>query len=129
MAEPSGESELELILAKLLSGGVLLSAGLLILGMAGLLFTGHTGYPAGAMDLGRVHPEAYPHAIASLITGLKEGRPLAIMALGLLVLVLTPVLRVASSIVLFLRQRDFLYAGLCAFVFGMLLLGMLVAAE
>lgn len=131
MAEPTRDqdTEVELVLARLLSGGVVVSAGILIAGMLGMVLLGHTGYPASVADLGRVHPEAYPHALPSLIEGIRTGRPLALVALGLLVLVLTPVLRVAVSVALFLKQRDYLYAGICAFALGMLLTGMLIGAE
>lgn len=118
------EDELELKLSKLLAGGVALSAAILVLGMLALMLLRQTGYPPGALDFARVHPEAYPHSVSDLIEGLRHGRPLAIMALGLLVLVLTPVIRVASSVVLFATQRDYLYTAICSFVLMMLLLGM-----
>lgn len=124
MPRIGSDDDLELMLSKLLAGGVLLSGSILVIGMVALLLTRQTGYPPTALDFGQVHPEAYPHSLPSLIDGLRHGRPLAILSLGLLVLVATPVLRVASSIVLFFRQRDFLYTGICTFVLLMLLLGM-----
>ncbi|MNY07064.1 hypothetical protein D3C86_1398490 [compost metagenome] len=51
------------------------------------------------------------------------------MGLGLLCLILTPMLRVVTSLILFIKQRDWLYTGLCAFVLAMLLIGMLLGAH
>jgi len=127
MAEP--DDTLELTLAKILSTGVLVSAGLLILGMAGMLVMRETGYAPAVTDFSRVSPEAYPHTPAAMIAGLKAGRPLAMVSLGLLVLILTPMLRVASSVVLFFRERDYLYVGIAGGVLLMLVLGMALGAH
>lgn len=119
---------LELRLSKLLATGVSLSGVLLLVGIAWLLVTHRTGYPPEALELSRVHPDAFPHTIPQLVTGVEAAKPLAIMALGLLCLVLTPVFRVAASIVLFLLQRDYLYTVICSFVLGMLVVGMVFGA-
>lgn len=127
MARP--DHTLELTLAKILTTGVLVSAGLLVLGMAGMLVTGETGYPAAVTDFSRVRAEAYPHTPGALLAGLMEGRPLALVSCGLLLLILTPMLRVASSVVLFFRERDALYTGISSGVLLMLVLGMALGAR
>jgi uncharacterized membrane protein len=44
----------------------------------------------------------------------------------MLILIATPVTRVAASVVLFLRERDFLYVGVTLLVLGMLLFALFV---
>src|SRR5262245_9712237 len=79
-----------------LRGGVLLSAGLLILGAILFAISAlRSGSPA--------FPSTYPHSLRDVISGLAQGDPLAILALGLLVLLLTPVARVLISIFAFAR--------------------------
>lgn len=47
-----------------------------------------------------------------------------VMAMGVLALVATPVLRVAFSLVLFVRERDRLYIGVTAVVLALLAIGL-----
>jgi uncharacterized membrane protein len=54
-------------------------------------------------------------------TGLTQGDPVALVALGLLVLLATPFLRVAVSIVAFALERDWRYVGITALVLAILL--------
>ena len=107
------------IISVVLRGGVLLSAGLLILG-AMLYFA--------RVLSGRwpVHPLSYPHSLSDVFAGLAHGEPLAIVALGLLVLLLTPVVRVAISIFVFARERDWLYVGITTLVLLILLVSFLL---
>jgi len=46
------------------------------------------------------------------------------MRLGILVLILTPLLRVALMLVLFVLKRDFVFVAISAIVFAILLLGL-----
>lgn len=61
----------------------------------------------------------------SSFNGLREGlaalRPQAIAQLGLVLLVATPILRVATSLVAFALERDRLYVALTAIVLAILL--------
>jgi uncharacterized membrane protein len=102
-----------------LRGGVLLSAGLLILGA--LLYFVRVlwgGAPA--------NPLSFPHTPGDVISGLAHGDPLAILALGLIVLLLTPVARVLISIFAFARERDWLYVGITTLVLLILLVSFLL---
>jgi len=57
---------------------------------------------------GVLHPTGAqaPHSVASVIQGLGHGEGTAIVMLGLLLLILTPVMRVAVSVVGFAAERD-----------------------
>ncbi|MNL68818.1 hypothetical protein D3C87_1935980 [compost metagenome] len=87
------------------------------------------GHPRPEVDLSRVNPAAVPHTLPQLLNGIQTGDPIALMGLGILLLILTPTLRVTTSLVLFLKQRDWLYTIICAFVLVMLLIGMALGAH
>ncbi len=119
--EPSNHREAlvrqaELIISHVLRGGVLLSAAIILGGVAlfylrALAFGGH-----GATD------STFPHTLSSVAQGVARGDPLAIIVLGLLVLLATPVVRVAVSIVAFLLERDWRYVVITSLVLLILLL-------
>jgi uncharacterized membrane protein len=116
---PQRDYQMDRVISIVLRGGVLLSAGLLILGM--LLYTIsslRSGAPAFS--------STYPHSLSDVIHGLTHGDPLAVLALGLLVLLLTPVARVLISIFAFARERDWLYVGITALVLLILLVSFLL---
>jgi uncharacterized membrane protein len=78
------------------------------------LITRQGGYPAGT----------YPISLKEIITGLLLLKPFAIILTGLLLLILTPVLRVGASIIIFLMEGDYLYSVITAIVFIILLAAM-----
>ena len=116
---PQRDYQMDRIISVVLRGGVLLSAGLLILGailyFAGVLWG---GAPA--------NPFVFPHSLGDVISGLGHGDPLAILTLGLIVLLLTPVARVLISIFAFARERDWLYVGITTLVLLILLVSLLL---
>jgi uncharacterized membrane protein len=48
----------------------------------------------------------FPHSLTDVATGVREMRGQAVIAAGLLLLILTPVMRVAVSIFAFIYQKD-----------------------
>ncbi|MGC4192979.1 MAG: DUF1634 domain-containing protein [Thermomicrobiales bacterium] len=60
---------------------------------------------------------------SSIGRGLKDGQSIAVIQAGLLILLLTPVTRVALTLLLFLRDRDRIFAIVTAIVLTILLLG------
>lgn len=48
----------------------------------------------------------FPHSFIGLFSSIKGGHPVSYIVLGVLLLILTPVLRVATSIFLFLYKKD-----------------------
>jgi len=64
----------------------------------------------------------FPNAIGEVIAGVRHGSGEAIMMTGLLVLIATPVARVALSIVIFVIERERLYAAITAAVFVILMM-------
>ena len=116
---PQRDYQMDRIISVVLRGGVLLSAGLLILGA--LLYFARVLW-GGAP----VNPLVFPHSLGDVFSGLGHGDPLAILALGLTVLLLTPVARVLISIFAFARERDWLYVGITTLVLLILLVSFLL---
>lgn len=109
--------ETELIISGVLRGGVMLSAAIILAGVAyfyALRLMGHT------INL------TFPHTIPAVFQGLAHAQPLAIVALGLLVLLATPVLRVAVSILAFAVEHDRTYVVVTTIVLATLLFSIVV---
>lgn len=61
-----------------------------------------------------------------MATGILPDAGLRIVMAGLVVLVLTPILRVVGALWIFLRERDFIYAAFSVIVLLVLVAGMLL---
>lgn len=107
----------ELAISHVLRGGVVISAAIILLGVVWfylqMAITGHATL-------------TYPHTVVEVAQQLAQGDPLALVALGLLILLLTPILRVAISIVIFALERDWLYTVITLIVLLILLVSLLL---
>jgi len=113
------EHAVELALSTLLRAGVLLAAAFVLVGGVVYLFL-HGGerpdyahFSAEAADL---------RSIPGVARAAAHLRPQGLIQFGLLLLIATPIMRVAFSLVAFVRERDRIYVGLTAVVLGILLL-------
>ncbi len=68
----------------------------------------------------------YPSSIGAVVHGVGRGQGAAVVSAGLVLLVLTPIVRVAASLVLFARDRDWRFVVMTAIVLGFLLLSFAV---
>jgi len=122
----------EEIIGWILRVGVTASAICIMLGVILLLFVHETGYSQSLNNLTgltQYDPGVagrFPTTPGEVISGLAEFKPYALIALGLLVLILTPVLRVAASIVIFLLERDYAYVLITAVVLLILVVSFLL---
>jgi uncharacterized membrane protein len=89
------------IIGGVLQGGVIASSTIIVLGVILLLIS-----PGGISATNLIH---FPHTLGQVWTGLLAFQPQAIITLGLMVLIATPVLRVAISILAFRVEHDRLY--------------------
>jgi uncharacterized membrane protein len=115
--------QVERVISVVLRGGVGLSLLLVIAGTL-LSFTHHPTYMHSAPDLGQLtKPGAeFPHTLRGVMAGLREWHGQALVVVGLLVLVATPVARVAISILLFMIQKDRMFVIITTLVLALLLL-------
>jgi uncharacterized membrane protein len=118
----TGADELRLAVSRVLTAGIAIAAVLLVLGFVAALAVGWGGSLLGRPASGTVSLTDFGH----LPTDLADLRPAAIGQLGLLALVLTPVSRVAASILLFAHEHDRLYVAITAIVLGVLLASLLL---
>ncbi len=119
---PDREQRVELALALVLRAGVVLAGALVLLG--GLLhLVQHGGLrPDYRHFAGEPGEFQQPSQILALALRFS---PEGLIQLGVLVLLATPVLRVAFSLVAFARERDRTYVGLTSLVLLVLLLSLL----
>lgn len=76
-----------------------------------------------AIQSGQLHVK---ESFAQLIGGMRQGDPHAIMTIGLYVLTLVPLVRVAFTFVLFLKEQDVIYVAATAFVLVGLAVGVML---
>ena len=116
------EHALELVIGKLLRVCVIATTLVVIAGA--LLYLPGALHEHVAYHTFRGEPAAFRSVLGILRLALTgDGR--AIIEAGMLLLVLTPILRVAFSAVAFLYERDHLYVALTLIVLGLLLFSLL----
>jgi uncharacterized membrane protein len=115
MNPPRPIHDLEIPISRLLRTGSGISLVLVILGFGISLF-----------QLPRAGNAPAISHLGQIFSGLARGDGQAIIMLGLLVLVATPVLRVTLSCLLFLRDRDRRYALITFLVLLLLLTSFLI---
>lgn len=123
--QPAHENEsrmrqAELVISHVLRGGVLLSAGIILVGVVAF-YHGYLTVKGSRVSFG-----AFPHTLTGVVAGVAHGDPLAIILLGLLVLLATPVVRVAVSIIAFALDRDWQYVVITSVVLVILMVSFIV---
>jgi len=117
---PSDE-RVEQLVGRVLQVGVLVAAITVLAGVALMLARGGQSPDAFRVFRDAPSPLRSVHGIVGGALAL-DGR--AVVQLGLVLLVATPVTRVALTLVAFLLQRDRLYVGLTTIVLALLLYGL-----
>jgi uncharacterized membrane protein len=116
----------ELLISHLLRSGVMLSLTLVTFGML-LTFLHHPDYFSSAQALQPLTaPERGPRELGAVLVEAGKARGQAWVTMGLLVLMATPVLRVALSLLVFSRRRDRTYVAVTTGVLSLLLLSFLL---
>ncbi|MDP4094864.1 MAG: DUF1634 domain-containing protein [Bacillota bacterium] len=109
-------NDTEIFISKALRLGVIISAVVIGFGFILLLATGNSGYPSGT----------FPTSLSQVINGIASFKSYAIIAAGLLLLILTPVFRVGISIITFIKEKDSLYTIITIIVFSILIISFLL---
>jgi uncharacterized membrane protein len=118
---------LELLISRLLRVGVIASVTLIVVGTI-VTFVQHPDYVSSSVVLdSAVGPGAtFPHELDALWASTYQMRGEAIVTIGLLILIATPVMRVAVSAIAFIQHRDTTYALITAAVLCLLLLSLVL---
>lgn len=103
--------------------GVVLSIVIIMIGIV-TTFVRHPEYFSSRPELGALtSPQThFPNTFGDVIDGVRQGEGQAIIMAGLLVLIATPVARVALSVIIFIIARDRLYTAITATVLLILLI-------
>ncbi len=99
-------AHIEVAISRILQIGVTVSVATILVGLV-LLFVrqdhsfGQTSYHT-FVATGYV----FPHSVSALKNSVQAGEALGILELGVLLLILTPIIRVATAFLLFARKHD-----------------------
>lgn len=108
--------KVEVIIGQILRIGVAISVGVILIGIIVYLFSGNSGY----VD------NNFPTRLTTIFAGIGNGKSYAIMMLGLLLLIFTPVLRVIVSIYAFAKEKDTMYTVITTIVLIILVVAILI---
>lgn len=124
------EKDMELFIGKLLRYGVFLSCGITLFGAVVYLYQNHgmsmehyKPTPDGEIFPGT---EYYLRELSTIIPRVLSFDGAAIIQLGVCVLIATPILRVAFSVIGFLIERDYMYVVITLIVLLIILANMLL---
>jgi len=122
-AKPQVDHAVELIISTILRAGVIISLVVVVSGLL-LSFFHHHEYLHSKPSLQRLTTpgRAFPRTIAQVISGVRHLRGEAIIMAGLVLLIATPVLRVAVSIFAFVYEKDKAFVILTTIVLTLLIL-------
>jgi len=122
---PAPGTRMEAMVALVLRGGVLLAAGVTIAGAIPLLL-GHGGeHP----NYHAFHGTTAPYrSLGAILQGAPHGDPLAIIAVGIVLLIATPISRVLLTLIGFVVERDRMYVVLTSLVLLILLYSLLAGS-
>jgi uncharacterized membrane protein len=124
----------EWVIARILLWGGIVGGLLVVLGL--ILFAGHGGFERPVLEVQRLirpgrayHPPEVFVSVPEVLRGLRARPvdPLAVIALGLVLLLITPVVSVAAAIPAFFGEGDRRYAAVAGIVLSMLLISLLLA--
>lgn len=122
--------KVEVAISLVLRVGVVLSVLVIAVGL-GLMFAHHSAYLPLRGDFSykalTSRGTPFPHSIASLGHSLAKGDGRGVVVVGVLILILTPVLRVAVGVVSFLYEKDLPMALVTLYVLAVLVGSFLLA--
>jgi len=123
-AAPGGfnDERIEIIIGALLRTGVVLAASVVLVG--GMLYLVRHGHEVPNYTTFQGEPEQLK-SMADIWHGVLALSAHAIIQFGLLLLIATPVARVAFSAIAFAIERDYMYVVITLVVLGILLYSLL----
>jgi uncharacterized membrane protein len=117
------DRQVDLVIANILRHGVLISSA--IVGTGGIAFlTKHHAEPAPSFAVFHGEP-AFLCSLNTIFVQAFRGNSAAVIQLGVLILMATPVLRVVFGLLAFAKQRDYVFVCVTLFVLSVLLYSIL----
>jgi uncharacterized membrane protein len=118
------DQRIEVIIGALLRTGVILAASVVLLG--GVLYLKRHGHEVANYATFHGEPENLK-SVSQIVHGALAGSARAIIQLGLLLLIATPVARVIFSAIAFAIEHDYMYVVITLIVLGVLLYSLLAS--
>jgi uncharacterized membrane protein len=119
------DHRIELIIGSLLRTGVLLAAAVVLVGA--VLYLARYGHEMSHYATFQGEPEALKN-VGSVVKGIATLEARSIIQFGLLLLIATPIARVAFAAVGFAMEKDYMYVVITLVVLGVLLYSLLGTA-
>lgn len=122
------EKDVELYIGKLLRYGVILSCAITLFGGIVYLYQNHgviPDYSPVPSDQVFYGVTDYLRELNTILPRILEFDGAAIIQLGVIVLIATPILRVAFSAIAFLIEKDYMYVVITLIVFAIIVLNMI----
>jgi uncharacterized membrane protein len=115
------DKDVEVVLGNLLRWGVIISSFVVLIG--GIIYIVRHG--EASPDYKTFHGLLQPyHNLSNIFNGINDLKGQAIIQLGVILLIATPIARVVFSIIGFIRERDFLYIFIALIVLGIIITSM-----
>lgn len=115
------DEKTEQVIGNLLRAGVLLSAVVVLAG--GTFYLAHHGLTHADYHLFKGQPEAL-RDVPGIASGAMKFDSRSIIQFGLLLLIITPIARVAFSAISFALEKDYLYVVVSLIVLAVLIYGL-----
>lgn len=123
---PWTDSQVEQFVGSLLRTGVIAAA--LVTAVGGIMLLVQSGASVADYREFRGEPASLT-SLRNVLAGAAHFEALAIVQLGLIILIATPIARVALTLVAFIFQRDRLYTVITAIVLAVLAFGLLLGGR
>jgi uncharacterized membrane protein len=111
------DTDMQLLLGQVLRAGTIVSVSVVLIG--GILFLVRHGHTIADYRKFNGIPDFVQHP-SGIIYGILSFKGQAIIQLGIVLLIATPVLRVAFSAIGFVLERDYLYVGISLLVLAII---------
>ncbi|MGD0677596.1 MAG: DUF1634 domain-containing protein [Polyangiaceae bacterium] len=111
---------------RILRGALAASTVLLAVGLCVVAAKAPASYIAEYRALQQGRDSTPRENLSGLLGQLAHGQSRALLVAGLLMLTIVPIGRVAFTVVVFLRQRDWLFTALTALVLSLLVVGVVL---
>jgi len=125
-AEGHSGMDMNVVISDLLKYGVVASTILVAAGVVLLFLETPQQFPGSIQQLVGTSYGKPTLDLTTLLVGVVSANPVYLIELGLIVLLATPVARVAASVVMFAVEKDKLYVAVTLFVLIVLLFGLFV---
>jgi uncharacterized membrane protein len=118
--------DMNVVISDVLKYGVLASAILIGLGVVILFLNTPQSFPSTTSALLAMNYGKPTLDLSQLLSGVAGANPVYVIELGLIVLLATPVARVAASVLMYAMEKDKMYVAITLFVLIVLLFGLFV---